>query len=456
MSLLWQRLLQHDGIAVHAAGQAVSYAELRRMSQTFALSLTTSTRELVLLQADNSLPTLVQYLGCLLAGHAVLLVNADLPAATREALLQDYDPHWWLTPDSIPHRRHDRPIALLPALSVLLTTSGSTGRAKLVRLSEANLLANAQSIIQYLGMQPTDQALTALPFAYSYGLSVIHSHLLCGGSLVLTNDGPLQRGFWDAMKQYPVTQLVGVPYSYQIYEQLRLRRQHWPSLRILTQAGGKMPPERVLDYAQWAKEQQLAFYVMYGQTEASARISYLPPDLAMTYPDSIGIPIPGGELLQLDEDGKVLPPEPRRVAELVYRGPNVMLGYASHQAELAAPAMPAVLRTGDLGYCNEWGLWFVTGRLKRQIKLAGVRWQLDALERQCLALGWELVACGQDQALRIACTQPIWLAPVTAYLQQQLGLHPSLFRVAHIQSLPRTAAGKLDYPALQRLIEERV
>ena len=456
---LWQRLLEHDGIAVYAGEQAVSYAELRAQSQAVAVQLwgpspLANGRQLVLLQADNSLPSLLNYLACLWAGHAVLLVNADLPAASVEALLLQYEPNLWLRPDQAPQQRHGRPLVLLPELALLLTTSGSTGGAKLVRLSEQNLIANAESIVAYLQMAPDHLALTALPFAYSYGLSVIHSHLLCGAALVLTNEGPLQRGFWDCLKRYPVTQLVGVPYSYQIYEQLRLRRQSWPHLRILTQAGGRLAPERVREYALWCREQGIRFYVMYGQTEATARISYLPPELAADHPDSIGVAIPGGELLLLDESGAPLPLAYEIEAELGYRGPNVMLGYAETQSDLAAPAMPALLRTGDLGYCSADGLWHITGRLKRQIKLSGVRWQLDSLERQCRDLGWELVACGQDQALRIACSAAEQVATVSEYLQLQLGLHPSLFRVAALQDLPRTAAGKLDYPALQRQIEE--
>lgn len=456
---LWQRLLAHDGVAVYADQQSVSYARLRTQSQALAAQLwgpspQAAGRQLVLLQADNSLPSLLNYLACLWAGHAILLVNADLPAASVEALLQQYDPHLWLRPAAAPLPRHARPLPLLPELALLLTTSGSTGGAKLVRLSEQNLIANAESIVTYLEMAADHLALTALPFAYSYGLSVIHSHLLCGAGLVLTNDGPLQRGFWECLKRYPVTQLTGVPYSYQIYEQLRLRRQVWPHLRILTQAGGRLAPERVHDYALWCREQGIRFYVMYGQTEATARISYLPPELAADHPDSIGVAIPGGELLLLDEAGVPQPLAYEVEAELGYRGPNVMLGYAETQIDLAAPAMPALLRTGDLGYCSADGLWHITGRLKRQIKLSGVRWQLDSLERQCRDLGWELVACGQDQALRIACSAAEEVATVSDYLHLQLGLHPSLFRVAALQELPRTAAGKLDYPALQRAIEE--
>ena len=190
---LWQRLLEHDGIAAYAGEQMVSYAELRAQSQALAVQLwgaspRASGRQLVLLQADNSLPSLLNYLACLWAGHVVLLVNAELPAASVETLLQRYDPHLWLRPGEPEARRHQRSLSLLPELALLLTTSDSTEEAKLVRLSEQNLIANAESIVTYLQMAPDHLALTALPFAYSYGLSVIHSHLLCGAGLVLTSE----------------------------------------------------------------------------------------------------------------------------------------------------------------------------------------------------------------------------------------------------------------------------
>lgn len=261
----------------------------------------------------------------------------------------------------------------------------------------------------------------------------------------MTNDGPLERGFWQLLKTQPITQLTGVPYSYQIYEQLRLRRQKWPHLRIMTQAGGRMSPERVLDYARWCADEQIAFYVMYGQTEATARMTYLPPELALQHPDSIGVPIPQGEMLILDEQGNSLSDG---VGELCYQGPNVMLGYASQLSDLALPANEPCLRTGDLGYRNAQGLLFVTGRLKRQIKLTGIRWQLDAFEQQCKQHGWDVVCCGEDQQLRVACLCADHTESLIAHLREDHQLHPSLFQVIVVEAIPRTHAGKIDYPAL--------
>jgi long-chain acyl-CoA synthetase len=441
---LWQRISQHQGDAVFQQEQSFSYEQLRHCVEMRVEQLG-MLRQLVLLRADNSIETLITYLACLAGKHPVILLSSSLSDDVAQQLIANYQPNWLFSPQHDPIHCHKQSHQIAPDLAAMLTTSGSTGNAKLVRLSEANLAANADSICQYLQMTSDDRALTALPFAYSYGLSVINSHLLCGASLTMTNQGPLEREFWQLLKTQPVTQLTGVPYSYQIYDQLRLRRQKWPHLRIMTQAGGRMPPERVLDYARWCADERIAFYVMYGQTEATARMTYLPPELVLQHPDSIGVPIPQGEMLILDEQGNLLSDG---VGELCYQGPNVMLGYASQLSDLALPAGEQFLRTGDLGYRNEQGLLFVTGRLKRQIKLAGIRWQLDAFEQQCKQLGWDVVCCGEDQKLCVACLNVADIETVTAYLREIHKLHPSLFQVIDIDVIPRTHAGKIDYPAL--------
>lgn len=446
---LWQRILRHQGEAAYQSGRSISYPQLRAKVETTRQLLGPS-RQLVMLHADNSIDTLSTYLACLAGKHPLILVAANLPSDSLVTLQQTYQPNWLFRPNAQSVNLHSKPHQLAEQLALMLTTSGSTGQAKLVRLSEHNLCANAEAIVEFLALRADDRAITALPFAYAYGLSVINSHLLCGASITMTNAGPLQSEFWQLLQQRAVSQLSGVPYSYRIYDQLRFRTKPWPNLRTLTQAGGRMPPEQVLEYAQWCQDHGKAFYVMYGQTEATARMTYLPPELARQYPDSVGIAIPGGEMRIVDEHGQ---PKADGIGELCYQGPNVMLGYASRLADLALDGGEQRLLTGDLGYRNDQGLLFVTGRLKRQIKLAGIRWQLDELEQQCRALGWEVVCCGEDQALRVACLHSADPSAVHDYLQTTHGLHSSLFRVAWVAEIPKTASGKIDYPALRTRFE---
>lgn len=451
---LWQQIEQHPAnqIAVIDDESRKTYGALRDDVASLIHSLPQQ-RQLILLLADNSYQTLVRYLSCLASHHPVIVVASNLPSETIQQLVETYQPNLIFRPNQVEPENNPSLIhQLADELAVMLTTSGSTGRAKLVRLSLKNITANASSICRYLQMESSHLAMTALPFAYSYGLSVINSHLLCAAAIRLTNATPMEKDFWQILKSEPITQLTGVPYSYQMYEQLRFRRQSFPHLKILTQAGGKLAPEMVALYADWAKENDVRFYVMYGQTEATARMTYLPPQYLEKHPDSIGIPIPDGEMHILDENGNPID-TPNVVGEFQYAGPNVMLGYAENRHDLADPESLTSLQTGDLGYRNELGLLFVTGRLKRQIKLAGVRWQLDELEKLCTQKGWSVVCTGRDQLLRVACLHEQEIQEIRHFLHQTQQLHPSLFQLKHMTEIPRTVAGKIDFPALNQLFE---
>ena len=210
---LWQQISQNQGAAIFEQEQTFSYAQLCLAAMQRAEGLG-ATRQLVLLLADNSYDTLKTYLACLVAKHPVILLSSSLSDDVVLQLIATYQPNWLFRPHHAPVQLTAKQHHFADELAVMLTTSGSTGNAKLVRLSETNLAANANSICQYLSMKSEDRALTALPFAYSYGLSVINSHLLCGASITMTNDGPLERGFWQLLKTQPITQLTGVPYSY--------------------------------------------------------------------------------------------------------------------------------------------------------------------------------------------------------------------------------------------------
>jgi acyl-CoA synthetase (AMP-forming)/AMP-acid ligase II len=232
---------------------------------------------------------------------------------------------------------------LHPELALLLTTSGSTGSPRLVRLSQRNVQSNAEAIAESLRIGPDDVAATTLPMAYCYGLSVLHSHLQQGAAVVLTDRSVVDPCFWDLVRAHRVT---------------TSRACRTPSTcstapgstgctaapAYLTQAGGALPLEQVRRWAAVGRDRGWQLVVMYGQTEATARMAYLPPELAHRRPGSVGRPVPGGSVELVPVDGV----QERGVGELVYRGPNVMLGYADHPADLALGRTVHELRTGDL------------------------------------------------------------------------------------------------------------
>ena len=188
-------------------------------------------------------------------------------------------------------------------LALLLTTSGSTGSPKLVRQSYQNIQANSESIAEYLEIDETERPITTLPMHYTYGLSVIQSHIMKGACILLTNESVIGKPFWDFFKKEQATSIAGVPYTYEMLKRIRFFRMDLPSLRTMTQAGGKILPELHREFAEYAAEKGKNFVVMYGQTEATARMGYLPADKALDKVGSMGIVIPGGSFDLIDVDG---------------------------------------------------------------------------------------------------------------------------------------------------------
>jgi acyl-coenzyme A synthetase/AMP-(fatty) acid ligase len=366
----------------------------------------------------------IGYLGALAAGHAVILLEAS---ADAEQVLERYDPRYVVIGADVAVREDAAPAELHPDLRVLLSTSGSTGSPKLVRLTADNLLSNAAAIVSYLGIDPGERAIASLPIPYSYGLSVLHSHLLAGASIAFTEHSVIRPEFWAEARRHAATSFAGVPYSYAMLERIGMRDMDLPALRTLTQAGGRMDPELALRFAA-----QRPLTVMYGQTEAAPRMAYLPPERLAAKPTSIGVAIPGGELSIVD-------------GELVYRGPNVMLGYAESRADLArGDDQGGVLATGDLGHVDDDGDCFVTGRAKRIAKVFGLRINLDEIEA---AIEGPAGAVAGDDSIDVFAERAD-AADGARALAARFRLPPRALRVHHVERLPVKASGKVDYGAL--------
>jgi acyl-coenzyme A synthetase/AMP-(fatty) acid ligase len=409
-----------------------THAELAVAADGMAGRLRAEAKDVVLVRARRDAATVVAYLGALRAGHAVLLADGETAEIERR-----YTPRFVVAAGEV-EDRGPAPGAAVPHpdLALLLSTSGTTGSPKLVRLSAAAVQANATAIAAYLQLGPGERALASLPLGYSYGLSVLNSHLVAGATVVLPREGIVRPSFWEAFERHGCTSLAGVPYSYALMERVGWRRRALPSLRTMTQAGGRMEPDVVLSVAGELERRGARLVVMYGQTEATARISYLPPGLLASKPGSIGVPIPGG---RLSVDG----------GELVYRGPNVMLGYATTRADLArGDELGGVLRTGDLGHADDDGCFFVTGRLTRIAKVHGLRVNLDEVE--ALGRGGGPAAALGDGEDRLAVFVEGDPEAARAALADGLALRGRSVLVRHVEGLPVTTSGKVDYQALAR------
>jgi long-chain acyl-CoA synthetase len=449
--------------------QTFTYGQLRALVKSFAQGI--PDRQLVFLVGKNDLPSIVAYLGVIEAGAVPLLLNKDMSSASLKLLLDIYSPTYVFLPQEHPlaigygrcvskfefydllKNERVQPAKLHSDLGLLLTTSGSTGSPKLVRLSLKNISVNAQSIVEYLGIDNNERAITSLPFNYSYGLSVINSHLVAGGSLSLTDRGFFDSSFWRQVKDQAVTSIAGVPYSYEILLKLRFERMNFPSLRTLTQAGGRLDPEIAKKIGEIAKVKGISFFTMYGQTEASPRIAFLPPDKLLQKLGSIGCSIPGGRLWLEDDQGQVITSANQK-GELIYSGPNVSLGYAEKREDLMlGDTFKGVLRTGDLARQDEDKFFFIEGRKHRFLKVFGVRVSLDAVEAWVAQHKLVGAAHGKDDFLCVSLVGDVRLDQVefARALSADLGIHPSALKINILDALPRLVSNKVDYACLQKM-----
>lgn len=449
-------------------GRSYSYKEIHQQVELMKQFL--SGRSLILCLCQNTFPALIGYITFIVTGQVPILVEGSQKSEVLSGIISSYSPKFIWTQDN---RKDELPKGeeifrlenfilirldrysncdqkMDERLQLLLTTSGSTGSIKFVRLSRANLEANAASIIEYLHIGQDDVAVTTLPFSYSFGLSIINTHLVAGASILVTELTPLSREFWELVQQKRVSSLSGVPYTFEMLKRIKFERFDLKSVRYLTQAGGKMTKEG-LDYiSKLAIEKGWSCYLMYGQTEATARMSYLPPEYLNSKFGSIGQPVSGGNFSIIDEDGNLIQTSFKQ-GELVYTGANVGMGYATCKDDLiCGDDWNGRLLTGDLGYRDEEGFYFITGRLKRFIKLFGNRVSLDEVELQ-LNLAFaesEFICSGEDNCLNIYCTGGVSREEVITRISSHLSIHRSVIKYSEILQIPRLSNGKVNYKVL--------
>lgn len=455
-----------DNVAVITEkGEKISYAELNDFTKDLSQNLVQ--RSLVFNLSSNRLGALIGYVAALQYGNVPLMLDENIDFNQLMYFIDLYKPDYLYVPadkaslfqyETI-YERHQFVLLKTPfkqvyplneALAILLTTSGSMGSPKFVRQSYDNLESNTKAIIDYLQISEKDRAITSLPMNYTYGLSVINSHLECGASLILTEATLMQKEFWNQIAEYKATSLAGVPYTYEMLDRLRFWRRDLPFLKTLTQAGGKLSPELQQKFAQYAADNSKKFVVMYGQTEATARMGWLPPENALEKFGAMGIAIPGGEFYLIDAEGKKIT-IPEEVGELVYEGRNVTLGYAEKGEDLIkGDEFSGRLVTGDMAKFDEDGFYYIVGRKKRFLKIFGNRVNLDETERLIKSHFSELdcACCGKDDAMQIFINDERSLKAVQDFVACTSKLNFSAFKVKYIDKLPKNEAGKTMYREL--------
>lgn len=403
-------------------------------------------RMLVFHYIRNNLEGVARFLGAVSAGHVVALLDPKLPVQAKSDLVARYNPGIIL--DNGSELVHDLSHELHPELAVLLSTSGSTGSPKFVRLSASNLACNARAIAAVVDIRAPEVGCGHLPLHYSYGLSILTSHLSAGAPLHLTERGFLDPDFWPQMKRWRIAHLPGVPFHYNTLRRFNFAKLDLPDLRVMTQAGGALEVRIRRMAHDYMDKRGGRFHVMYGQTEAAPRITTLAHEDFAEHAETVGQALPGGRIEIVGANDV-----PGVEGEVIYHGPNVMLGYAENQGDLGlGDVMGGRLATGDIGKLDDEGRLTITGRIKRMGKVAGLRVNLDEVERTLSSLGEEFAVVGKAEVLLLYHLPNADIEALKERALKQLSDHFTLpkttYRFQEIAEFPRTRREKIDYQAL--------
>ena len=458
----------NDIALIESSGKINTYLDLQQNVSDFSTFFTE--KHLIFIIGENDLSTIICFVSSIESGIVPLLLSPSINKNQLDNLIITYKPKYIFQKIRLnPYRDYNlatqyksyslfvneksEVIRLHPDLVLLLTTSGSTGSPKLVRLTKKNIISNAKSISKYLKITSDDRAITSLPFNYSYGLSVINSHLISGGSLVLSNSSMMEGDFWRLIAKHAVTSLSGVPYNYEMMMKLGINRLQISSIKKMTQAGGRLEPNKIKEINKALNVNKIKFYIMYGQTEATARISYLSPEDINNKPGSIGKAIPNGKLWIENKDGELID-QFNSVGELIYSGKNVSMGYANSINDLElGDVNKGVLRTGDLAKFDSEGFFYIEGSANRFIKIYGNRISLDSLEKIIFNKGFESVAIGSENKLVIYVIHNKNLSTdfLKVDISEVIGINQNAIQINVVSDFPRLNNGKINYKVIKNI-----
>lgn len=442
----------------------LTYGELGALSVEYRSCI--PTRSLVLIMCDYAIETVAFYYCQMANGVAPLLVDKSSRPDFLSKIIKTYEPEFIWCPYELgntwvgmavekisetgTHVLLKTPFgacAMNSRLALLLTTSGTTGSIKFVKLSYDNLTYNARAFSEKIGLCGDDIGITTLPMHHCYGLSLLHMHWILGACVYVTEYSVLDVRFWELFRRGNITNFAGVTYTYEILRQTGFLEKDYKSLRLVTQGGASMDDERKKEFSRKLGEKNVRFYACYGQTEATTCISCLSPEKVMDKPGSVGEPLTGIEI-------SVENPDESGVGELIINGRTVSLGYVLCKEDMArGDDNRGCLRTGDMAYVDADGDIFLKGRKSRFVKLFGERVSLDELEK-ALSLHFhdtEFACSGRDNEIDIYYVGSVEKEEITDFCRSEFSIPGKLAECHRIKEIPHASNGKVDYAMLRRL-----
>ena len=449
------------------SGHVLTYADICKTIENMAeLNLP---RCVVFCLCESCSGSLVGYLAFENNKQVPLLISANMDNELRTNLEKIYNPSYYWVParfadeiggeiifsayDYVLKKTGKDPYPLNEKLSMLLTTSGSTGSPKLVRHKYGNLEANAENVSKAFSWTSEEIGICDLPMNYTMGLNVINTYLFVGATVLMVKANLMDPYFWKFIKENEGTSFCGVPFSYEIMRRIGFEKMDLPKLHTLAEGGGKLTDKMFKWLADLCDKTGRRFCATFGTSETSARVAFLDPSLAKVKTGSIGKAIPDGELFLLDE---VEEDNGGFCGELGYRGPNVTMGYATCKDDLVKnDEFCGEYHTGDLARRDSDGYYYIIGRKGRFLKLFGLRVSLDETERilKSQFTNSDFVCTGDDKKMQIFCTDVTLKDKIIPYVSSKTNLHNSAFGVIVIDKIPRNEYGKVKFSQLSEYVK---
>ena len=445
----------------------LSYKQI--LKETNKIKKKIKNKSLILIISENTLGSLLAYIFCIMNNHVAIILDSKTTKKNILKIFKNYQPNYiFLSKEmktllnkncsekynfydqNLMKNKINKKKKLNRNLSVLLSTSGSMGSIKFVKLSKSNLKSNTDSIINYLKINNKDSAITNLPISYSYMLSIINTHFEVGGSIIISKHSLIEKKFWKIFKNSKVTSFNGVPYTYEMLIRIGLKNIKIKTLKYLTQAGGKLEKKKLKEIINFCKKNNIKFFSMYGQTEASPRISYLKPEFSEKKIGSIGKGLLGNKIYLINNNGKEIL-EPYMVGEIINEGKNVFMGYSKNSNDLSNPNEKNYkLNTGDLGFFDKDGFFFITGRVNRIAKIFGNRIDLGDLESLMSQKSYRVACLSDNNKIFIFIEKNYNKTNLINSISKITNLNISSFELIKLKHFPRTSNNKISYSELKK------
>ena len=472
--MLFEKLERHSSriAVINGNDEALTFIDLIKMSKQIRSNI--KKRSLIFLLGENSIESLAGYIAFVNSGCVIMLINSQIKDDDLYSLYNKYLPDFlWCNKKitlnftgkyfstiinigqfQLLENNKKIKFSMDENLMLLLSTSGSLGDPKCVKLTYKNIKKNSSDIIDYLKIDSKDRTITTLPINYSYGLSIINTHLIAGASIILNKKTLIDKDFWKIFHKNKVNNFNGVPYTFEILRKIGYSKLFLNKIKYITQAGGKMNENIICEIYEKSIKSGAKFYIMYGQTEASPRMSYINVN---EHPDkirSIGKSIQGGMFSLQDNKGNEIKKNDE-TGELIYHGENVFMGYSFNFHDLNKKnEIKNKLQTGDLAKRDSDGYYYIVGRKKRFIKLYGDRINLDYLEIKLKSKNLEAACVGNDDQLIIFCVAEKKKKVSKHNISKTINIPESRFKLIELENLPLNENKKISYAKLNKMAQQ--